>query len=154
MKKILTILITLGLCNFIIGQQLYDVNKDGMLQIKDAVEAAKSQNKHILIQVGGNWCPWCIRFHNFCKNVLSIDSIIKSSYIYVPLNYSRENKNEKALQYLEHPERFGFPVLVILDNNGKRIHTQDSELLEKGNSYDTAKVIKFLKNWTPEALKK
>jgi hypothetical protein len=53
---------------------------------------------------------------------------------------------------LENPQRFGFPVLVVLNSNGQRIHTQDSGLLESGDGYDPKKVIGFLKNWTPAAL--
>ncbi|GAB4453083.1 MAG: hypothetical protein Fur0028_08610 [Bacteroidales bacterium] len=131
---------------------LYNPQLNGQEQIKQAIELAQKSNKHILIQVGGNWCPWCIRFHKFINEVPKIDSIIQSSYVYVPLNYSRENKNEEALRQLEFPQRFGFPVLVILDKNGKRIHSQDSGLLEKDKSYDTTKVVQFLQHWTPKAL--
>lgn len=133
-------------------QQLYNENIDGKQQLANAIMEAQKSQKHILVQVGGNWCPWCIKFHKFITNMTSIDSIIKANYIYVPLNYSRENKNTEALKQLEYPQRFGFPVLVILDAGGKRIHTQDSGLLEKGNNYDTAKVVTFLKQWTPKAL--
>ena len=131
---------------------LYNPQLDGKLQIKQAIELAQKNNKHVLIQVGGNWCPWCIRFHKFLNEVPKIDSLVQSSYIYVPLNYSRENKNEESLKLLEFPQRFGFPVLVILDQNGKRIHTQNSALLEKEQSYDTTKVFQFLQHWTPQAI--
>lgn len=131
---------------------LYNPQLDGKLQIKQAIELAQKNNKHVLIQVGGNWCPWCIRFHKFLNKVPKIDSLVQSSYIYVPLNYSRENKNEESLKLLEFPQRFGFPVLVILDQNGKRIHTQNSALLEKEQSYDTTKVFQFLQHWTPQAI--
>ncbi len=134
-------------------QPIYNVSIDGYQQLLQAVDSASRTRKHVLVQVGGNWCPWCIRFHQFCKNVPQIDSILKSAYVYVPLNYSRENKNERALEWLEYPQRFGFPVLVVLDTKGRRIHTQDSGLLEKEKSYDTLKVFTFLKNWTPTAIK-
>jgi hypothetical protein len=52
---------------------------------------------------------------------------------------------------LGYPQRFGFPVLVVLDENGKQLHTQDSALLEKGNGYDREKVKSFLRNWAPGA---
>jgi hypothetical protein len=55
------------------------------------------------------------------------------------------------LERLGHPERFGFPVLVVLDSKGKVIHTQDSSFLEEGNGYDKAKVIRFFTNWTPSS---
>ena len=134
-------------------QPIYNVSIDGYQQLLQAVDSASRTRKHVLVQVGGNWCPWCIRFHQFCKNVPQIDSILKSAYVYVLLNYSRENKNERALEWLEYPQRFGFPVLVVLDTKGRRIHTQDSGLLEKEKSYDTLKVFTFLKNWTPTAIK-
>ena len=53
---------------------------------------------------------------------------------------------------LEFPQRFGFPVFVILDGSGKRIHTQNSAFLEKDKSYDKEKILRFLKNWSPDAL--
>lgn len=142
----------IGLFCFSQDNNLYNPQIDGKVQIKQAIELAQKNNKHILIQVGGNWCPWCIRFHKFLNEIPKIDSIIQSSYIYVPLNYSRENKNEESLKQLEFPQRFGFPVLVILDQNGKRIHTQNSALLEKDQSYDTTKVFQFLQHWTPQAI--
>ncbi len=154
MRYIVFILIFLTACFGAVAQQkLYDPSIDGYGQLQQAVDSASQTGKHVLVQVGGNWCPWCIRFHEFCRQVPQIDSIIHAQYIYVPLNYSRENKNEKALEWLEYPQRFGFPVLVVLDSKGRRIHTQDSGLLEKEKSYDTTKVVNFLKNWTSTAIK-
>ena len=59
---------------------------------------------------------------------------------------------KKFLPSLEFPQRFGFPVFVILDENGKRIHTQNSAFLKKGDGYDKEKVLRFFKNWSPQAL--
>lgn len=52
----------------------------------------------------------------------------------------------------EYPQRFGFPVFVILDSVGKRIHTQNSAYLEEGEGYSKKKVLDFLTNWSPEVL--
>jgi hypothetical protein len=68
------------------------------------------------------------------------------------LNYSNENKNLGYLAKLGYPQRFGFPCLVVLDASGKRLHTQDSALLEKGNGYDFDKVKNFFINWSPGAV--
>ena len=56
------------------------------------------------------------------------------------------------MKRLENPGRFGYPVFVILDANGKRIHTQDSGLLEEDKGYSKRKVSTFLKGWAPSAL--
>jgi len=68
------------------------------------------------------------------------------------LNTSRENKNSDILADLCYPQRFGFPVLVVLDAEGKRLHTQNSAYLEQEKSYSPEKVFEFLKHWTPAAI--
>jgi hypothetical protein len=51
------------------------------------------------------------------------------------------------------PQRFGFPVFLILDGNGKLLHTQNSAYLEDGNkSYKKEVVMGFLGDWSPTAL--
>lgn len=143
------------LSNQLYGQQekkLYDPSVDGMKQINEAVTKAKSTGKHVLIQYGGNWCPWCLRFDAFCKADTEISKIIADNYFPVKLNYSPENKNDASNAYLGNPSRFGFPVFIILDGNGKVLHIQDSGLLESGQSYDQKKVAGFMKNWTAAAI--
>jgi hypothetical protein len=49
-----------------------------------------------------------------------------------------------------HPIRFGLPVIVILDADGKQLTTKDTDELEDGPSYDRGKVMAFLKKWAPE----
>ena len=132
--------------------KLYDPALDGMKQIKEAVSKAKSQGKHVLIQYGGNWCSWCIKFDAFCKADTSIMKVINTSFVPVKLNYSPENKNEAANAYLENPMRFGFPVFIIVDGNGKVLHIQDSALLEEGKGYNQLKVLGFFRNWTASAI--
>jgi thioredoxin-related protein len=132
--------------------KLYDPALDGMKQIKEAVSKARSQSKHVLIQYGGNWCSWCIKFDAFCKADTSIMKVISTSYIPVKLNYSPENKNEEANIYLGNPVRFGFPVFIIVDGNGKVLHIQDSSLLEEGKGYDQSKVLGFFRNWAASAI--
>ena len=53
---------------------------------------------------------------------------------------------------LGYPQRFGFPVFIILDKEGKRIHTQNSAYLEQDKSYSKEKIMEFLNNWNPTAL--
>ncbi|MCX6250259.1 MAG: thioredoxin family protein [Methanoregula sp.] len=132
----------------------YNPNADAKADIKKAVQQAKTDNKHVLIQVGGNWCPWCLRFHKMATSAYAVDSIIKKDYVYILVNYSKENKNMDVMKDLEYPNRFGFPVFVILDGNGKRLHTQDSGLLEhnKAKGYDTTKVVTFLREWDVKAV--
>lgn len=132
--------------------KLYNPLLNADSQINAALLQAQQQQKHILLQIGGNWCSWCIKFNKFVTEDFQLDSVIQKNYVYVHLNYSKENKNWSILERYEYPQRFGFPVLVIIDAKGKRLHTQDSGLLESGNGYDKDKVFTFLKKWTTTAI--
>ena len=57
------------------------------------------------------------------------------------------------MKRLSNCGRFGFPVFVVLDEEGKVIHIQDSSFLEEGKGYNQEKVLRFFKNWTPAAVK-
>ena len=133
--------------------KLYHPEADAKAEIASAVEQAKAEGKHVFLQIGGNWCVWCIRFHKFCKDDSVLNSYLNNNYIVQKVNYSNENKNEEILADFGYPQRFGFPVFVILDGEGNRIHTQDTGLLESGKGYDKRKILTFFKNWSSTALK-
>jgi thioredoxin-related protein len=153
-KSIITSIFILVAITLIAQEKVnvYNPNADAKADIKSAVAKAKAEKKHVLIQVGGNWCPWCIKFHKMATTDAKIDSTIKADYVYILLNYSKENKNFDVLKTLQNPQRFGFPVFVILDGEGKLLHTQDSGFLELDKGYDPNKVSTFLKQWNFKAL--
>ncbi|MCU7552725.1 thioredoxin family protein [Chitinophagaceae bacterium LB-8] len=133
-------------------RQLYNPYASVEKDIPVLLTKAKLEKKHVLLQVGGNWCIWCYKFNSFVQLDSTLKRTISNNYVVYHLNYSKENKNLEYLKKLGNPQRFGFPVFVILDENGFRLHTQDSSLLEKGNGYDFDKVKSFLENWTPKAI--
>ena len=91
-------------------------------------------------------------FDKFVKDDQELTEFVKNNYVVVHLNYSRENKNEECLKRLEFPNRFGYPVFIILDGEGERIHTQNSALLEEGKGYNRKDVMNFFKAWTVAAV--
>lgn len=131
---------------------LYDPAANAEKDLEYTIMVAKSQNKHVLIQAGGNWCVWCYRFEDFVKKDSAIHAVIEKNYIVYHLNWSKENENKKIFAKYGFPQRFGFPVFIILNTKGERIHTQNSEYLEEGKTYSVAKVKAFLEMWTARAV--
>jgi thioredoxin-related protein len=132
--------------------KLYDVEADPYEQFEKAKSEAKLQNKNVMMQIGGNWCSWCIRFHEFYKTDKELDSLMNSNYIIINVDYDKK-KNQDFFGSLGYPQRFGFPVFVITDANGNRLHTQNSWYLEDGSkSYDKEKVKAFINDWTIQAI--
>ena len=155
MKRFFLFLLLAISLNTAIAQEtkLYNPKANAEKDIAAAIKKAKAEYKYVLIQAGGNWCSWCIEFARFTKADAQIDSVINASFIVYHLNYSKENENKLMFFKLDYPQRFGYPTFIILDGNGKRIHTQNSEYLEDGKkSYNKNKVQSFLKMWSPRAL--
>ena len=131
--------------------KLYSPEANAKKEIEATVKEAKDAGKHVLIQIGGNWCIWCARFNEFVTNDKSLDSLVNSNYVVYHLNYSKENTNSELLKKYQFPQRFGFPVLLILDEKGELLHTQTSWYLESGKSYDKEKVAAFFTDWATKA---
>ena len=132
--------------------KIYHPEANAQADIDNALAKALKNKKHVFIQVGGNWCVWRIRFDKLVKENEELSKIMTENYEIVHLNYSKENKNEEILAKLEFPQRFGFPVFVILDSTGKRIHTQNSAYLEEGAGHSTKLISEFLQQWSPKSL--
>lgn len=128
--------------------KLYKPEENAGKQISDAAKKAKAENKNVLIQIGGNWCIWCARFHDFVKKDAQLDSLMNANYVVYHMNYSKENYNVNLLSKYRFPQRFGFPVFLILDGDGNLIHTQNSWYLEDGKtSYNKEKIKAFFTEW-------
>ncbi|ARS41595.1 thioredoxin family protein [Sphingobacteriaceae bacterium GW460-11-11-14-LB5] len=143
------------------GVHIYNPQADAKAEIAAAVGKAAKENKHVLLQVGGNWCSWCIAFHNLVDSTATLKKYINDNFETVLVNYSPENKNESVLASLGYPQRFGFPVFLILDGKGKVLHIENSSYLEteevgangkKKVGHDVKKITSFLKGWTTTAV--
>ena len=129
----------------------YNDKEDAELKIAELVKQAKAENKNIMLQAGGNWCIWCLRFNQYVQTTPELKKIVDDNYIYYHLNYSPENKNEKVFAKYDNPgSKFGYPVFIVLDQNGKMIHTQDSAVLEDGKGYSLEKTKTFFEQWSPK----
>lgn len=131
---------------------LYKPDENASVALSNIIKEAKASGKHVMIQIGGNWCIWCARFYEFVNNDKQLDSSFKAGYVVYHLNYSKENMNKELLAKFEYPQRFGFPVFIILDGDGRRIHTQNSSYLEQDKSYSKEKILEFFESWNPKAL--
>ena len=143
-------------------KKVYDETLDQNVQIDQALKQAKAEGKFVICQVGGNWCPWCLRFADFITKDAEISQLIDKNFVYVHVDYSprsfkddpeKKKRTEKMMKRLNNPGRFGYPVFVVLDAKGNVLHIQDSSFLEEGQGYNKEKVVRFFKNWTPEAVK-
>lgn len=128
----------------------YDPKADAEKDIRALIAKAKKEKKNIMIQAGGNWCIWCLRFNNYVQTTPELKQMVDENYLYYHLNYSPDNKNEKVFgKYINLKEQQFYPFFIILDKNGKKIHIQQSDVLEEGKGYSLEKVKTFFEKWKP-----
>ena len=159
MKKILTfaILAVLALGTNAQLKKVYNDDIDPMEQIDKAIAQANEQGKFVMCQVGGHWCPWCLRFADFITKDEEIAKLVDDNFVYIhvsynPRNSTNETRDKAMLKRLGNPGRFGYPVFVVLNQDGNVIHIQDSSFLEEGKGYNKEKVLRFFKAWTPKTV--
>ena len=165
MKRIAIALVALLLVVSLNAQtalkKVYNEDINPLEQIDKALVKAKAESKFVVCQVGGNWCPWCLRFADFITNDTTISKLIDENFEYIHVNYNpRKSESEEKqaqaaalMKRLNNCGRFSFPVFVILDEEGRVIHIQDSSFLEEGQGYNQEKVLRFFRNWTPQIIK-
>jgi thioredoxin-related protein len=130
--------------------KLYNPAADAGKDVAQLLVKARAEKKRVLLQVGGNWCVMCYRLNAFIQTDGVLKKLLDENYILYHLNYSPENKNAAYLKTIGSPQRFGFPVLVVLDGDGKRLQTKESGALQRGNGYGFEKVKTFLEAWKTE----
>lgn len=142
-------------------KKVYNETIDPMSQIDEALTKAKGEGKYVVCQVGGNWCPWCLRFADFVEKDSAVNKVVNDNFVFIHVNYNprrtaggeAQQKAVQLMQRLGNPSRFGFPVFVVLNEKGDVLHIQDSSFLEEGKGYSEGKTLRFFKNWTPKAVK-
>ena len=103
-------------------KKVYNEQINPLEQIDQALIQAQAEGTFVICQVGGNWCPWCLRFADFITNDSTINAIIQQNFVYIHANYHPNKAGEvgKALmKRLNNAGRFGFPVLTA--RGGQRL---------------------------------
>jgi thioredoxin-related protein len=100
-----------------------------------------------LLNVGGNWCKWCHYLDRFWEQNKDVTDFLHEKFIYVKINYSKENENKGFLS--KFPKIPGYPHFFVLKTDGTLLWSQNTGEVESGQGHDHDKVLAFLKKWAP-----
>lgn len=129
-------------------EPIYQEESNGKELIAAAVDRARLEGKHVLIEWGGNWCGWCYKLHDVFHNDKLVAPIVAEEYELVLVD-CRSN-DELMRSYGGKDTQYAYPHLTILDAEGKVLTNQETGSLEIGPKHDPEKVAAFLKKWQPE----
>lgn len=125
----------------------FDARRDAAADVAAAVTQAAAQGKHVIVDVGGEWCTWCHVLDKFIASQEEVRSRIAADFVWVKVNWSPANRNERVLS--AWPKVAGYPHLFVLDGAGRLLRSQPSAALESGNGYDAARMLAFLAQSRP-----
>ena len=123
----------------------YDGKASGKAQIAAAVAQAKASNKRVLVQFGGNWCVFCEALDKLIAQTPALQAL-HARYVAIHVD---AGTNADLNEAYGKPFDLGFPVLLVLDGDGKLLHTQASTAFQLPTAvgHDPGAVHDFLKAW-------
>jgi thiol:disulfide interchange protein len=127
----------------------YDDQRDPAKDLLVAAAQARNSHRNIFVEVGGNWCSWCHRLDAFFLEHPDLAALRDKNYVAMKVNMSQENPNRAFLSRL--PYIHGYPHIFIFDANGKLIHSQPTNELEEGSSYNPEHFQAFLERFAPQS---
>src|SRR5512132_2035942 len=125
----------------------FDPSRNAAADVAHAIALARAQGKRVIVDVGGEWCTWCHIMDRFIAAHDDVRSLLDAHYVWVKVNYSKQNPNEALLA--RWPKVAGYPHLFVLDADGRLLHSQDTGRLESGSGYDRRKFLAMLGRWAP-----
>lgn len=108
------------------SQRVFDPTRNAAADLKAAEAQARAQGKPILMDVGGNWCPWCLLLDYTLQHDAALRSLQAENFVVLHVNWSSGNRNEAVLS--QFPQPTGFPQWYLL--------TADGHLLEQKSPTD------------------
>ncbi len=125
----------------------FDPQRNPADDLDTAMVEAKRGGKRILLDVGNEACDWCHTLDTFIEGDAELRSFRDANFVWVKVNVSDANKNDAFMA--QYPKIVDFPHLLVLDADGKLLHSQVLADLQKGKDYDRRKFSDFLKEWAP-----
>ena len=135
--------------NELSGRQVYDPSVEPVGAVAAARERAQREDRRVLVVLGGNWCQWCLALDDLMANDEAVRDHLARHFVVVKLDSAKAKALDEAWG---KPTRFGVPVLVFLDAEGKPRHVQETVSLERWAgrilSHDPDRLLEVLKAWS------
>lgn len=145
----------------------FDPKRDPNADLAAAITVATKTNKRIILDVGGEWCGWCVEMDEYFLKNPALLKIRERDFVWVKVNMSPENENTAFLS--KYPTIEGYPHLFVLESDGSLLASQETNELEEPtpepvvlkrdaagkpvlvdlgtSSYDLYKMVEFLNKW-------
>ncbi len=128
----------------------YTPEVDARASYTAALQTAKTEKKHLYIQIGEPGCPACKRLYLFMAAHPAISDPMAQHFI--PLHLAISRQNIPLFRAWDSPQlKHGVPVILILDPEGKILTTTPASVFTaSAGEFSEPKIIEFLGQWAPK----
>lgn len=123
----------------------YDPGRDAFEDGRAAIQLAKSTQRYVLIELGGDWCKWCHVMDKFFDDNPDIKAKLHETFVILKINVSDANDNAKFLAAF--PKPLGYPHMYIADNNGSILFSKDTADFLSEGQYSRQRFTDFFEQW-------
>ena len=123
----------------------YDENADALDSISKALKIAELENKYVLLQMGGNWCPDCRTLGEYFSRP-DIKEWLDDRAILVSVDVGEWNRNLDIVEEYGNPISEGIPALVLLNSENEVIFATLAGELASARSMSKNDLIVWLQN--------
>ena len=116
---IITVALALGCTNTPASDSL-----DWKMNLEDAVQIAKEENKAVLINfTGSDWCKWCFKLNDEVFSQTEFEKYAADNLVLVKIDFPRSvpQTNETKMYNQTLAQKYGiqgFPTILIMDKAG------------------------------------
>ena len=145
MKKNIALTCLFLVSGFIAIAQDWHTNMDEAKQI-----ASTNNERIILVFQGSDWCGPCIKLDALVFKTKEFQSLVKDKFVMVKVDFPRKKANKLSPELEAHNSKLAetynnqgfFPLVVVLDKNGKVLGKLGYENLTPSEYYKKLMAIK------------
>jgi len=123
----------------------YDESAIAGEEIIKALKKAKSNNKYILLQMGGNWCPDCRTLGEYFSRP-DIKKWLDERVILVSVDVGEWDRNLDIVEEYGNPISEGIPALVLLNPDNEVMFSTLAGELASARNMSKNDLVQWLKS--------
>jgi thiol:disulfide interchange protein len=129
-----------------VSKHIYSTTANPAADIAAAVAEASRDNKRIIIDFGGDWCPDCQVLDIYFHQQPNAD-LLARHFVLVHVDIGHMDHNVDVAAKYQVPVTKGVPALAVLDSHGKLLYSQQNKEFENMRNMTTQSVTEFLNRW-------
>jgi thioredoxin-related protein len=125
--------------------QGYDPARNPFIDGRAALKLAQETKRRVLIEVGGNWCSWCLQLDKFLAENHQLREQLHRHFVILKVNVSESNDNAEFMAGF--PKPLGYPHIYIAEVDGRIIFSKDTAQLLENSRYSVQRFQQFIDKW-------